>query len=360
MGNAKSYDDLYTHRAFSIFPPNAQTAIFEIGNALRDSSVTDEHILAYQRSLRDVPASDISRTADEIRLIARLYPVDYGRNANFWDAPILPADWSKFKHSSPGEFLKAQPDLFWLLLFHSSGYIRQDAIKQLKRAPATEFEMAAILYRMNDWVDQVRTEAAIYASSYFPKTSAQVIGKSAFFLLPYSHQFRRWSNHERKIFEHTLNRSDVLDILHTELLSQRPGQISWLLRWLLKKPGFDHNLQELAQAAAIPIIRAIALDTLLLGQARWYDPNIKGNALARFMERQIDVSTDFETQLEIAAFDKSPKVRRMAADALLRKHQSTSKNMDRIANHLLSDKDAPVRDHIDAYFRKRKDLEETE
>ncbi len=364
-----AYKDLYTYRQQSLLPPHVQTATFELARALWKQSITAEHVTAYRRGLEDLPASAITQAAKEIRDIAELH-------YNWHDekrkrAKLFSKLFGWFRSSTPQvtDLLNTHPGLAWLLLFHGDGYIRQKALEKLDHPPASEFEFAAIISRLNDWVGNVRSAAVDYTQLHFPATAESVVGEASFFLLPYSSLLVRWEEREQQAFQKAIYRPDVLDYLKNQFLMERLGHVGVVLKRLLEHPGFDHHLEELARSAFGPNVRAVAMNVLLKGQYRrflgykhvWLE-EAWGVATSEpdYATRELDIPIDFEALLGIAYKDKSVKVRRMAADGLISKLKNATSKMDEIAQVLHHDKDPAVRDRIDFYFRKRKDLEETE
>jgi hypothetical protein len=81
-----------------------------------------------------------------------------------------------------------------VLMFNRSGYAREAALKAIKQLPDTPFFLAALVWRLNDWVAPVRRAAAQCANRELRRLSVGTIVGAAPFLLermPYS---RRWSS----------------------------------------------------------------------------------------------------------------------------------------------------------------------
>jgi hypothetical protein len=53
---------------------------------------------------------------------------------------------------SDRELLAANADLAWLFLFHPSGYLRETALDHIITPPTSPFFLAALAWRLNDWV----------------------------------------------------------------------------------------------------------------------------------------------------------------------------------------------------------------
>ena len=355
------YQDLYTYRKRSVLPPDAQTAVFELGQAIENQSILSKQMSKFRDAMKTVPASAVPRASAEIQEIAKIYKV--------YHQPVQSSGLlSKFfKASNPKstllDTLESHPDLGWLLIFHGNGYIRQAALETLSSAPHSEFEFSAIVYRLNDWVDKIRTAAEQYATSFFPRTNPEIVGQSSFFLLAQAQVLSRWKRDGQTILEDTIYRPDVLEYLKDQFLNIRGGRVGHTFQQILRRPDFDTHLSELAHEAALPSVRAVAMDALLNNRARWFVKHKKqwvdkvfgrSRRVAEFETRPVDVRADFKTLLDKAASDKSAQVRKSAADAINANIKNASKMMDEIAERLQMDKNSSVRSRIDYYLRKRK------
>jgi hypothetical protein len=81
------------------------------------------------------------------------------------------------------ERLAANANLAWLFLFHPSGYLRVAALHRINTAPASPFFLAALAWRLNDWVRQVREAARLCAERELPLVDAHVAATAALYLL---------------------------------------------------------------------------------------------------------------------------------------------------------------------------------
>jgi hypothetical protein len=75
-----------------------------------------------------------------------------------------------FPKSSELEVLQRTPDLEYLFLFHGDGHLREAALKKMEGGAPNAFCFAAIAWRLNDWVPQVREAARNCALRVFPVT----------------------------------------------------------------------------------------------------------------------------------------------------------------------------------------------
>lgn len=355
------YEDLFTHRKRSVLPPNVQTAVFELGRAIENRSILSKQISRFRSALKTVPAAAVPRASAEIREIAKIYQSYHqpdqtsGLLAKLLNLP-------KPKSSLLDE-LNSNPDLGWLLIFHGNGYVRQAALETLADAPESEFEFSAIVYRLNDWVKNIRTAAAQYAAMFFPKTRSDIVGQSSFFLLAQAQVLSRWNQDGQTLLEGAIYRPDVLQHLKDQFLSVRSGRVGHTLQQILRRPDFDTQLSELARDAILPSVRAVAMDALLNNRCRWFVGHKKqwvdkvfgiSRSVAEFESRPVNVFSDFDSLLRDAASDNSAQVRKIAADAINVNVNNTSKTIDEVARTLQQDKNASVRSRIDFFLRASK------
>lgn len=355
------YQDLYTHRKRSVLPPDAQTAVFELGQAIENRTSLSKQISKFRDALKTVPASSVPRASREIREIAKIYesyhqPV---QTSGFFSKLLIAI---KLKPTLLDK-LNSNPDLGWLLIFHGNGYVRQAALEKLNDAPNSEFEFSAIVYRLNDWVENIRTAAAQYATSFFPKTCSVIVGQSSFFLLAQAQVLSRWNRDGQTLLENAIYRPDVLEHLKDQFLSAPSGRVGHTLQQILRRPDFDTQLGELAHDAILPSVRAVAMDTLLNNRARWFVGHKArwvdkvfgiSRRVAEFETRPVNVRSDFNSLIRAAASDNSAQVRKIAADAINANSKNSSTTMDEVAGTLEQDKNLSVRSRIDFYLRANK------
>ena len=351
-----NYQNLYTYRKCSVLTPDAQTAVFKLGQAIENGTNISKKIFKFRDALKTLPASSVPRASIEIREIAKFHKIYHQpvQTSGFLIKLVKPTLLDK---------LNSNPDLGWLLIFHGNGYVRQAALEKLNNAPESEFEFSAIVYRLNDWVGNVRTAATQYAASFFPKTSSNIVGQSSFFLLAQAQVLNRWNQDEQTLLEDTIYRPDVLKHIKDQFLSIRSGRVGHTFQQILRRSDFDTKLNELAHEAILPSVRAVAMDALLNNRARWFVGYKKqwvdkvfgiSRRSAEFGTRPIDVQSDFETLLLNAASDKSAQVRKIAISAMITRIKNASKTMDEVARKLQTDKNLSVRSRVDFYLRTRK------
>lgn len=164
--------------------------------------------------------------------------------------------------------LRATPGLEWLFLFHFDGYARQAALDHVQGPLPSPFFAAALAYRLNDWVPQVREAAAGAVARSFAATRADTLASAALFLLDRGRHWQRWTAEERALTQ-ALARSDVGDRIAFEIAHRPQGPMARVLVSVLRGPALDGHLPALARNAVQPAVRATALGTLIAGKVRW-------------------------------------------------------------------------------------------
>ena len=94
-----------------------------------------------------------------------------------------PADWRfhaawRDRTGARLRLLAETPRLEFLFIFHPDGFVREAALAKIDGALPSPFYFCAIVWRLNDWVAQIRDAAAGCAQRAFPATAAPVIAEA--------------------------------------------------------------------------------------------------------------------------------------------------------------------------------------
>lgn len=370
MSHHQKFPAKYSRHSGSFLSGKAQDACHELGKATRLGNATRELITEFRASYRNVVADAVPQTSNEIRDIAELYrvyelQVPKKRWSFRWLFSKKPSGNSTHFSQSYARYadqLDMHPDLGWLLLFSADGFVRQAAIEALTAAPQCPFEFTAIVYRLNDWVGNVRSASSEYCKQHLENTSAHIVTESAFFLLHQTRTLKRWDQTSKDLLQDAICRPAVMRQLKDKLLSARNGRVGAVFQQILQRPDFDQYLLELSKEAALPIIRAKASEVLLNRRAQWFvgyqkewvDKSLGASRrVARFDSRPIEIDFQFDEVLLSASNDKSAHVRKVAADALIANRLTANKQMEQIALDLLQDRNWSVRSRAEFFARKR-------
>ncbi|MBW8640007.1 hypothetical protein K1W69_22620 [Hoeflea sp. WL0058] len=346
------YPDLFTYNKRSVLPPSLQQALKDVGPCLKSGTVSLRQVAYLRDRYRTVCPSTMYHASSHIRQIAEIWEnTPYAPTIRAIQKPLIRLGALR---SSPFQQIRNMPDLAWLYLFHGSGYVREASLSSIQTAPLSAFEYAAIAYRLNDWVAQVRDAALDCAERVLGKADPAIAAEFAFKSLDLIGSRGRMSAKAKDFIYSVILKPDVLLPLRNRILSERTSFVGRTFRSLLPHPEFDDHLQIIACQAVSPSARAIAMRTLLSGEAKWvvgYDMNHDFIRSPRFEVRPVSTEFGYEGLLSEAASDNASAVRKVAADMLIAHRHKTTTRMDEIAEVLSMDHNAAVRSRIDFYFR---------
>jgi len=331
-----------------ILPVKLTEALRRIGSKLEEGASLQDELKNALHLLNEQPASAVVRAEREIVHATKLYHHSRRPNRRFLGLLTWSTDLDQ---------LERFPGLRYLFIFHGDGTIREAALGKIVSGLPSPFLFAAIAWRLNDWALPVRRAAAECARRAFPLTDAPVIAEAAIALLSRENSWRRWTD-ERAILIETLGRTDVASSLADIIRRKQTGAVASVLRRALQQESFDPYLQELAQEAAQPAVRAVALQTLIDGFAncprgferQWVDKSMGISRRVRTFDRRPLGPMASQTQATLrrqmivsGTADRSAAVRKVALDGLIRFRDEIA-NADEIAAPLAVDQSSSVRE----------------
>lgn len=358
MSRTREYPDVVTGKKCSVLPPELQTDIAQLVKAINDDQDPTPHLSSFVRGIKVLPAEAISRACEEIPLIGTLRR-RYDHVRTFWS---IFRRTPKPTRGSDLDALARYPQLAQLFIFHRDGWLREAALHSLSKPPDNPFEFTAVVYRLNDWVEPVRSAAAACARRLFPRTSANVVAEASLFLFRQIPKLGRWGERERGLLESTLYRSDVIRALAELLSARRSGPVALPFRHALRRPGLDDMLPRLASESPLPLVRAIAFETLIMKRARWlvqyrYEWVDKRFNIRRLVpeydSRPVDHQLPVENLLRQAAKDSTVAVRKVAVRGLIDLRNSLSSDMSDLAHALAQDESSAIRERGKFYLNDR-------
>ncbi|HZF94567.1 MAG TPA: hypothetical protein VEZ20_06795 [Allosphingosinicella sp.] len=291
--------------------------------------------------LDTLPAGAVVRADLVVRLEARLYHSPVRIPGRFLGGLL-----SRRAGNPPDP----DPDFAPILLFHGDGRVREGALNLLDGPVRSPFFFGAIALRLNDWAPPVRAAAAAAAARVFPATPAATVADAALSLLGASRLWRRWGP-EEALLDAAFSREDVAAGLADRLAAARHGPMPSVLRHALRRSGMDAHLPMLAADAVIPGVRAVALRALIERRAlwsagferQWVDRSMGVWRRKRvFAERPVATSLEAEPLVLAGAHDRSALVRKVAAEALSRRHTELA-NAEEVLALLVDDPNLSVR-----------------
>ncbi|MDH2344904.1 hypothetical protein [Bradyrhizobium sp. SSUT77] len=320
-------------RSTSVLPPELSHRLARL--KAHAGSNAGQELKEVLDELAKLPAESIARASSEIAASARL-DRRLSRNAPIRVVPrgrfSLPLSWKVFafdriKKDPPTErdLLKINPDYAWLFLFHPNGHIREAALWHINTPPRSPFFLAALAWRLNDWVGQVRQAARRCIERIGAGVSSEVAAETGLYLLSRHLIWGRWRD-EAKTLDRILAREDVIAAIADRLRMRTTGPMAACLRNALRHPGIDRHLPALAAQAIQPSVRAVAYQSLISGKARWqtgYDwiwvDRVYGSRkrVPAFGTRELERSRPMASDIADGLRDRSAFVRKIVADAMI-------------------------------------------
>ena len=283
--------------------------------------------------------------------------------AQLWRWQPKPKWWQRVvrEREDDQSLLGDHPSLAYLFIFHSNGFLRQAALDRISGALPNAFFVAALAWRMNDWVEEVRHSALQCAKRCFPKTDAQFLSDFLLSTARTRNTWGRWSETEKSLLVETIARDDVAIDVVDSLLTRRQGPLPSSLSLLLRYSWIDPYLERIANDASVPGVRAIALRSLIDGNAkyadgavwRWIDkPMGVGKREPKIVTRTLDVRSDVASLICRAINDNSAVVRRVALTGII-EHALYDVLSLKSLKRCLEDPSASVRSRADFIRKKR-------
>lgn len=164
-----------------------------------------------------------------------------------------------------------------------SGHTREQAVHSIATVPGA-FCLALLVYRLNDWVAQVRvaTEQTLFRMRDGLE-AAKIVG-SVEFLWEFN-RVGRASASARELVESLTTRPDVIHALRKEALEGTTDRSLRIVRRLLRTSTLDTDLVDMATNSPHSRIRAIATRAMLARSYNWRD----GKTLhQRVVDQKID------------------------------------------------------------------------
>ena len=332
----------------SVLPEPVAAALDRVGAAMARGRPGAEAVEAALLALDPLRPDIIERARSEI---ARRCGLRVERRRLGPLLEIVVALFPALAPPSGARLLRDVPGLDHLYLFHWNGRLREAALDRLQGGARSPFFFGAIVYRLNDWAWQVRAAAARCAARTFPRTEPAIVAAAALSLLGRTDSWTRWGE-EASHLDDAMSRADVAEALAARLGAATTGPMARVLVQALRRPAMDRHLPELARQARIPAVRATALRTLIEARAawpagfgiQWIDKTYGLFRRVRvFDQRPVERAQTVEALVALAAADRAPAVRRVAAEALVRNHASLA-NADRLVDLLLRDKSPSIRE----------------
>ena len=331
----------------AVLPETLRQLLQDVSRQFSQGRITAATLRQVLTDLGAVPPQKCVRAANECTILAFPYPRAVRQS---WISALFNKPYT--------DMLGHVAGIEYLFLFHRDGFQREAALKQISGPLPTPFWVAVIALRLNDWVGPVRRAAVTCAQRVFRETSPEVMIPAARFLLLQSTLWRRGLD-EMAILDAALARADVRSGLIRDILDDLTGAGRQILLALLQKEGIDNWLHEISLSARNPGTRALALTTLIAGQARWLEGYEKQwidksmgftRRVPRFAIRPIAIQLGFSELITQGAADKSTLVRKVALQATIDR-PDTWRLFQKLVEQFSADKNPAIRLGADYILR---------
>ncbi len=350
-----SYPSILEHRKRSVLPPALQNDLQRLGKSLESARAEAADVATVIDGLSDLPVRDFKAAAGDIMEYGRLY----GRHSyDKWTTAAARVELrSMIRH------LERTHGLEFVFLFHGNGYYRQSALELIDGPLEAPFLLSAIIYRLNDWVPEVRQEAHQCALRVFAVTPVAIVVPAVVGMLEMRARWQRGVA-EAVIVDEVLSRPDVQAGVTAYLMRTPAGSVARTLSHLLRDSRFDDKLPALSRHARHPAVRTLALRTRLAGQARWpvgvrkqwidKSMGIERRAV-EFASRPVVETEAIEALIHQGAGDRAAAVRKVAMQAIVDR-PALWPQMAPVIEMLAQDSSSAIRGGIAYIVRHRKGL----
>lgn len=241
--------------------------------------------------------------------------------------------------------------LRWLDLCNADGYKRERALKILTGGAPNSFLLAVVFRKLNDWVPEVRIAARHALPLIAEQTDPEIIVDVLFIMLPYWSSWGRIGDDEKQILLSIIAMNKVAESLKNRLILSTAGPAATIFTQSGRVDVLDNFLTEIAELSVQPALRAKAYRCLLESkfvwaegcEFKWIDKRYGiRQRIPVLKERSIETKIPFIEFLKMAAIDRSPMVRRIAGEMLIKQLENIGDDAFKLAQLLASDKTAAV------------------
>lgn len=313
-------------------------------------SLLDDHpaLAAAIRSLlsAEVTASEAAVLMSRVATETKSIPL---KRMHVWERTIRAEVWAAERNTAETSWkLSVRPRRFtsWLDLCSHDGRKREAALRVTSRGAPSAFLLALAIRRLNDWVPQVRDAARETLPELASHSEPQDVANVLWSLFAHWSTWGRMEFADRDAVVAIASSESVSIALRSKIMDTTAGPAALVLSQCARSPTFDSWIQEFAQDAVQPAVRARACRWLFLGQTtwvvghkwRWIDlAYCKGKLESILESRDISTKRPFMMTLGAAMADRSPMVRRVAAEFLIRELPSLGENALPLAQRAASD-----------------------
>ncbi|MDF7649995.1 hypothetical protein F3J38_21000 [Pantoea sp. Acro-805] len=236
--------------------------------------------------------------------------------------------------------------LRWMDICNADGFKRERALKTLSGGAPNSFLLALVVRRLNDWVPQVRAAARDVLPRIAEASDPEIIVDVLFITLPYWDSWGRMEDIEKEVLMKIVLMEKVADALKQRLLTSSSGPVSAVFSQAGRTTALDNFLTEISEKSVQPSLRAKAYRCQFESKFVWAEGLTwqwvdKVYGIKRHVpvlkERIISTTRPFIDILWMATTDRSPMVRRIAGEMLIKELDNIGDEASELANILASD-----------------------
>ncbi|WP_416396471.1 hypothetical protein [Allohahella sp. A8] len=288
---------------------------------------------------------------------------------DYWERVIRSEFASALRESTPPKWkVWSKPTglVTWLDLISWDGYKREKALRALSGAAPNAFFFSLAVRRLNDWVPQVRKAAREKLPEIARSTDPECVVEALCVALSRWNSWGRIEKAEREVLLQIICEKEIARCLRSKLIFSASGPMPSLFSQLGRTPILDEAIEEIANSAIQPSVRAKAYRCLFERRIAWIEGRRWEWTDIRYgerklvpvvSERQLEVETPLLELLKRSSEDGSSIVRRISAEILIRELDSLGAMARVLAEQFALDESPPVSERGDFALKK---LEEAE
>jgi hypothetical protein len=273
---------------------------------------------------------------------------------DYWERLIRSEFSLALRNSTPPKrkfWAKPYDLLTWLDLISWDGYRREKTLRTLSGAAPNTFFFSLAVRRLNDWVPQVRAAAREKLPEIAKSTNPKHAVEALCITLSNWNSWGRIEEADKNVLLQIICEEEIAELFRYKLISSTSGPMPSLFSQLGRTPILDGKLEEIADLAIQPSVRAKAYRSLFEGRIAWIEGRkwewtdiryCEGRLKAVVSERKLNVQTPLFDLLRSSAEDRSSIVRRVSAEFLIRELDVLGDDGRKFAENFASDKSKPV------------------
>lgn len=314
------------------------------------STVLDKHpVLA--AAIREflsvgVAAGQAAKLTSEVAAATKAVPL---REMDLWERAIRAELWTAERAANETSWkFWGRPRRFasWLDLCSEDGRKREAGLRVATGGAPSAFVLAIALRRLNDWVPQVRAAARDTLPGVALNSDPQDVADAIWSLLAHWSTWGRMEVADREAVVAIASIESVSRALKSKIMEATAGPAATVLAQCARLASFDSWIKDFARDAVQPAVRARAFRWLFLGHVTWVVGRqwewtdlayCKGKLEPIVESRVMPTKQPFLPTLHSAMADRSPMVRRVAAEFLIRELHLLGENALPLAERTASD-----------------------